>query len=76
MDTITYASVAVLPWSVGQTNTHPIVPEAEFPSLVWSHISPTEVTKDRDPRARSFENLQRPKDERTQSIAIVRGVAS
>src|SRR5262249_16648082 len=40
MDTITYASVAVLPWSFGQTNKLPIVPEVEFPSLNWSYISP------------------------------------
>jgi len=39
MDTITYASVAVLPWSVSQTNKHPIVPETEFPSLDWSYMS-------------------------------------
>jgi hypothetical protein len=40
MDTMTYASVAALPWSVAQTNKHHIVPEAEFPSLNLSHISP------------------------------------
>jgi hypothetical protein len=33
MDTMTYASVAALPWSVAQTNKHHIVPEAVFPSL-------------------------------------------
>jgi len=32
MDTMTYASVAALPWSAAQINKHPIVPEAEFPS--------------------------------------------
>ena len=31
MDTMTYAAVAVLPWSVAQQNKHPVVPEAEFP---------------------------------------------
>jgi len=30
MDTMTYAAVAVLPWSVAQQNKHPVVPEAEF----------------------------------------------
>jgi hypothetical protein len=39
MDTMTYASVAVLPWSVAQTNKHPAVPEAEFPFLDWSYLS-------------------------------------
>jgi hypothetical protein len=33
MDTMTYASVAALPWSVAQTNKHHIVSEAVFPSL-------------------------------------------
>src|SRR5438132_550188 len=30
MDTMTYASVAALPWSVAQNKKHPVVPEAEF----------------------------------------------
>jgi hypothetical protein len=30
MDTITYAAVAVLPWSLAQQNKHPVIPEAEF----------------------------------------------
>jgi hypothetical protein len=27
---MTYASVAVLPWSIAQENTHPFVPDAGF----------------------------------------------
>jgi len=38
MDTMTFASVAALPWSVAQTNKHPIVPETEFASLNLSFI--------------------------------------
>jgi hypothetical protein len=30
MDTITYASVAALAWSVVQSNKNPMIPEAEF----------------------------------------------
>jgi hypothetical protein len=40
MDTIFYASVAVLPWSVAQVNKNPIEPELESSSLNWSYISP------------------------------------
>jgi hypothetical protein len=40
MDTITYASVAVLPWTVSQINNAPIVEGAEFPFLDWSYLAP------------------------------------
>jgi len=43
MDTMTYASVAALPWSVAQTNKHRIVPEAEFPSLNLFTMAPVMV---------------------------------
>ena len=39
MDTITYASVAVLPWTVSQINNAPIVEGAEFPFLDWSYLA-------------------------------------
>ena len=40
MDTITYASVAVLPWTVSQINNAPIAEGAEFPFLDWSYLAP------------------------------------
>jgi hypothetical protein len=40
MDTMTYASVAALPWSVAQHNKHPVAPEAEFTPLDLSYITP------------------------------------
>ena len=38
MDTMTYASVAVLPWSIAQDYTHPVLPDVEFISLNPSMI--------------------------------------
>jgi len=35
---MTYASVAVLPWSIAQDRTHHVVPEVEFIRLVFSVI--------------------------------------
>ena len=39
MDTMTYASVAVLPWSIAQNNKPAGGPEAEFDPLDLSYIS-------------------------------------
>jgi hypothetical protein len=39
MDTITYASVAVLPWSVAQNNQRAGLSEAEFDPLELSYLS-------------------------------------
>jgi|GraSoiStandDraft_51_1057287.scaffolds.fasta_scaffold2273880_1 hypothetical protein len=52
MDTMTYASVAALPWSVAQTNNPPNVPETEFALLNLSFLNrivtaPTERTPSR-----------------------------
>ena len=38
MDTMTYASVAVLPWSIAQEYTHPAPPDPEFVQLDLSSI--------------------------------------
>ncbi|HEY1478181.1 MAG TPA: hypothetical protein VGF37_10905 [Chthoniobacterales bacterium] len=38
MDTMTYASVAVLPWSIAQDRAHPVLPEVEFIRLDVSMI--------------------------------------
>ena len=38
MDTMTYASVAVLPWSIAQDRTHHVLPEVEFIRLDVSMI--------------------------------------
>jgi hypothetical protein len=38
MDTITYAAVAVLPWSIAQNNRRAGVPETEFDPLDLSFI--------------------------------------
>jgi hypothetical protein len=40
MDTITYAAVAVLPWSIAQNNKRAGVPETEFDPLDLSFLSP------------------------------------
>jgi hypothetical protein len=40
MDTMTYAALGALSWSVAQINNYPIIPEAEFHSLNWSYIGP------------------------------------
>jgi hypothetical protein len=39
MDTMTYASVAALSWSVAQKKEQPVVPEAEFTTLDLSCIT-------------------------------------
>ena len=39
MDTMTYASVAALPWSVAQNKKQPVVPEVEFTPLDLSRIT-------------------------------------
>jgi hypothetical protein len=39
METMTYAAVAALPWSVVQNKKHPLVPEAEFTPLDLSRIT-------------------------------------
>ena len=38
MDTMTYASVAVLPWSIAQDRAHHVLPEVEFIRLDFSLI--------------------------------------
>jgi hypothetical protein len=38
MDTITYASVAVLPWSIVQSSKRPLVPEADFVPLDLTYL--------------------------------------
>jgi hypothetical protein len=38
MDTITYASLAVIPWSVAKSNQRPIVPETELAPLDLSYL--------------------------------------
>jgi hypothetical protein len=38
VDTMTYASVAMLPWSVAQDRSHPVLPEVEFIQLDFSMI--------------------------------------
>lgn len=38
MDTMTYASVAVLPWSIAQDLAHPVPPDDEFIRLDVSMI--------------------------------------
>jgi hypothetical protein len=38
VDTITYASVAVLPWSIAQERAHPVLPDVEFIGLDVSMI--------------------------------------
>jgi hypothetical protein len=38
VDTMTYASVAVLPWSIAQDRTHHVLPEVEFIRLDVSVI--------------------------------------
>jgi hypothetical protein len=38
VDTMTYASVAVLPWSIAQDRTHPVLPEVEVTRLDISMI--------------------------------------
>ncbi|MBV8898702.1 MAG: hypothetical protein JOY92_01125 [Verrucomicrobia bacterium] len=39
MDTITYASVAVLPWSIAQGKKRPLVPEADFVPLDLTYVA-------------------------------------
>jgi hypothetical protein len=39
METMTYAAVAALSWSVAQNNKRPVVPEAEFTPLDLSRIT-------------------------------------
>jgi hypothetical protein len=39
METMTYASVATLPWSIAQNKKHPVVLEAEFTPLDLSRIT-------------------------------------
>jgi hypothetical protein len=39
MDTMTYASVAVLPWSVAEQNKHLVIREAEFTPMDLSYIA-------------------------------------
>jgi len=38
VDTMTYASVAVLPWSIAKDRTYPVLPEVEFIGLDFSMI--------------------------------------
>jgi hypothetical protein len=38
VDTMTYASVAVLPWSIAQDRAHPALPEVELIRLDFSMI--------------------------------------
>ena len=38
VDTMTYASVAVLPWSIAQDRAHPVLPEVEIIQLDFSMI--------------------------------------
>jgi len=38
MDTMTYASVAALPWSVAQNSKYPVIPEPEFIPFSLSYI--------------------------------------
>jgi len=38
MDTITYASAAVLPWSVAQNGKYSLVPESDFVPLDLSYL--------------------------------------
>src|SRR5271156_500610 len=38
VDTMTYASVAVLPWSIAEDRTHPVLPEVELIRLDVSMI--------------------------------------
>ena len=40
MDTMTYALVAALPWSVAQQNKHLVAREAEFTPIDLSYIRP------------------------------------
>jgi hypothetical protein len=39
MDTMTYASAAVLPWSVAQNSKYPCAPESDFVPLDLSYIN-------------------------------------
>jgi hypothetical protein len=38
VDTMTYASVAILPWSIAQDRAHPVLPEVEIIQLDFSMI--------------------------------------
>ena len=38
VDTMTYASVAILPWSIAQDRAHSVLPEIEFIRLDFSMI--------------------------------------
>jgi hypothetical protein len=38
VDTMTYASVAILPWSIAQDRAHSVRPEVEFIRLDFSMI--------------------------------------
>jgi len=39
MDTATYASIAVIPWSVAESRQRPVMPETELRRLDLSYIS-------------------------------------
>jgi hypothetical protein len=39
MDTMTYASVAILPWSVAEKNKQDAIPETEFTSFNLTYLS-------------------------------------
>jgi hypothetical protein len=38
MDTMTYASIAVIPWSIAESGQRPVVPEPEFAPFNLSFI--------------------------------------
>jgi hypothetical protein len=40
MDTMTYASVAMLPWSIAESNKQDTIPETELRSLNFSYLTP------------------------------------
>jgi hypothetical protein len=43
MDTMTYAAVAVLPWSIAQNNKRAGAPETEFDPLDLSFLKPARI---------------------------------